>query len=60
MSAVTVQEVIDFSIRQEQAAQLRAFLIDRLDDAKDKSKLIPAEPILEAMLRRYAVQTSGV
>ncbi len=60
MSAVTVQEVIDFSMRQEQAAQLRAFLLDRLEEAKDKSKLIPAEPILEAMLKRYAVSANPI
>jgi hypothetical protein len=54
MSAVTIQEVVEFSMKQQQAQALRAFLLSRLEDAKDPSKWIEAEPIFEDMLKRYA------
>jgi hypothetical protein len=54
MSAVTVQEVIDFSMKQSQAQALQAFLAMRVEETEDSLKWIDATPILEDMLTRYA------
>jgi hypothetical protein len=54
MSAVTVQEVVDFSIKQAQALELRAFLLKRLETAKDPAQWLDATPILDEMVKHYA------
>jgi hypothetical protein len=54
MNTITVQEVVDFAIKQEQAEQLKKLLKARVEEAKDRSNLIPAEPIIKAMLAKYA------
>jgi hypothetical protein len=59
MSAVTVQEVVEFSMKQSQAAELRVFLLSRLEEAKDSTKLIPAEAAFEALSKRLAKKYAG-
>ncbi len=60
MSAVTVQDVVDFAMKQAQAEELRTFLLGRLEEAKDRSKFVPAAQAFEALSKRlsqkYAAQ----
>ena len=54
MNTVRVQEVVDFTIKQEQSELLKKLLKARVEEAKDRSNFIDGEPIIKAMLAKYA------
>ena len=53
MNTVTIQEVVDFTIKQEQAEQLKAFINNRFELSLDPTNRVDAEPIIQDMLKKY-------
>jgi len=53
MNVVTVQEVVDFTIKQAEAEQLKAFIDKRYEASLDNKNRIDAKPIIEEMLKKY-------
>lgn len=53
MNTVSVQEVVDFTIKQEQAEQLKAFISHRHELSLDPTNRVDAEPIIQDMLKKY-------
>lgn len=50
MSTVTVQEIVDFTIKQAEAEQLKAFIDKRYEASLDPSNRVDPTEKLKAML----------
>ena len=51
MSTVTVQEVVDFTIKQAEAEQLKAFIDKRYEASLDKTNRVnPTEKLNELLI----------
>ena len=54
METLSIQDVVEFSIKQTEAEKLKELISARHIESLDTSKLIDAQPILDAMLVKYA------
>ena len=50
MEILSIQDVVEFSIKQTEAEKLKELISARHTESLDISKLIDAQPILDAML----------
>lgn len=53
MNIVTTQELVEFSMKQEAAAELKAFINKRYELSLDPTNRVDAEPIIQEMLENY-------